>query len=150
MQAGTADIAGTALWQTVGRTFWLRTLGYTVGFLVLLGLPTVLIPNPLFSRMIAPTWWSYPMWIATALLAATILAARRLPGAACSIERPTVAGGGLAFLAIACPTCNLLVMTTLGASGALSLFAPVQPFLGVAGILLLVTTLVRILRMRSS
>jgi hypothetical protein len=58
-----------------------------------------------------------------------------------------VAGGGLAFLAVACPTCNLLVMTTLGMSGALSIFAPLQPFIGAAGIVLLAATLRRILRL---
>jgi hypothetical protein len=52
----------------------------------------------------------------------------------------------LAFLAVACPTCNLVVMTTLGMSGALSVFAPLQPLIGMAGIAVLGVTLARMLR----
>jgi hypothetical protein len=51
---------------------------------------------------------------------------------------------------VACPTCNLLVMTTLGMSGALSIFAPLQPFIGAAGIVVLAATLRRILRLAAA
>ena len=123
-----------------------RAAGYAALVALVMGIPTVLIPNPVFSRLIPPTWWSYPMWLTTAVLAGLVLAGRDVAGGACRVDRPAATGGGLAFLAVACPTCNLVVMTTLGMSGALSIFAPLQPLLGIAGIAVLTVTLVRMLR----
>ena len=37
-----------------------------IGFLV--GLPTDVIPNPVFGRPVPVTWWSYPVLVVTALL----------------------------------------------------------------------------------
>jgi len=44
----------------------------------------------------------------------------------------------LSFLAVGCPVCNKLVVLAVGASGALSYWAPVQPFPAVASAGLLV------------
>ena len=46
----------------------------TIGIAVVVGVVTVLIPNPVFGRDIAPVWWNYPVWIATSLLAGTVMA----------------------------------------------------------------------------
>jgi hypothetical protein len=61
----------------------------------------------------------------------------------------TVAGFG-AFLAIGCPLCNKVVLIALGASGAMSIWAPIQPILGVASVLLLGVTVVWRLRRRAA
>lgn len=54
-------------------------------------------------------------------------------------ERAVVGSGLATVLAVGCPVCNKLVVALLGASGALSWFAPIQPALGaLSGILLLV------------
>lgn len=42
------------------------------------------------------------------------------------------AGGVLSFLAVGCPICNKLVVLAVGVSGALSYWAPVQPFCAAA------------------
>ena len=43
------------------------------------------------------------------------------------------AGSGmLSFFAVGCPVCNKLVVLAIGISGALSYWAPVQPFLAAA------------------
>jgi hypothetical protein len=47
------------------------------------------------------------------------------------------AGALFSFLAVGCPVCNKLVLVALGYSGAIQYFAPVQPYLAAAGILLL-------------
>jgi hypothetical protein len=47
------------------------------------------------------------------------------------------AGALFSFLAVGCPVCNKLVLIALGYSGAIQYFAPVQPYLAAAGILLL-------------
>lgn len=45
------------------------------------------------------------------------MAARKLPGQACWVEGRTVAGSGLAYLAVACPVCNKIVISLIGDSG---------------------------------
>ena len=40
----------------------------------LIGIPTVLIPNPVFSREIAVVPWNYPVWIATSVLSVMLAA----------------------------------------------------------------------------
>lgn len=53
------------------------------------------------------------------------------------------AGGGvLSFLAVGCRICNKIVVWLIGVSGALSFFAPVQPYLAVAGLILFTVSLV--------
>jgi threonine/homoserine/homoserine lactone efflux protein len=47
---------------------------------------------------------------------------------------------------VACPPCHVLVVSALGTSGALSLFAPVQPVLGIVGVGVLGWALWRIVR----
>lgn len=125
----------------------------TAASLVLLGIPAVLIPNGLFSREIEPTWWSYPVWAATALLFGLLLAtyARPAPERRQDSAGPRGLGGGiLAWLAIGCPVCNKLVLLTVGTSGALTWFAPLQPLLAVAGLVLLVVALRTRLRTAAS
>lgn len=40
----------------------------------LIGLPTDVIPNPVFGRAVPVTWWSYPVLVVTALLSGLLLA----------------------------------------------------------------------------
>lgn len=54
-----------------------------------------------------------------------------------------VGGGVLSVLAIGCPTCNAVAVAALGTGGALAVFAPVQPVLGVAAIAVLLAALHR-------
>ncbi len=46
-----------------------------------------------------------------------------------------------AFVAIGCPLCNKVALVLLGASGALTVFAPLQPFIGAASLGMLAVTL---------
>ncbi|MEX0869686.1 MAG: hypothetical protein WD011_08435 [Nitriliruptoraceae bacterium] len=111
---------------------------------LLLGIPTDLVPNPVFDRMIEAPGWAYPAWIVTSVLAgllvATYVAQPPVDGDGHSVtsdERRFAAGGLLAVFAVGCPTCNALVVLALGSSGAVTLFQPAQPFLAIAGIGLL-------------
>jgi hypothetical protein len=45
-------------------------------------------------------------------------------------------GGFLAYLAVGCPLCNKAVVALVGASGAVTIFQPIQPFLGAIGLVL--------------
>lgn len=115
---------------------------------LLVGIPTVLIPNPIFGREIPPTWWSYPAWIATSVLSGMLLATYVRPGrpaadeagemVATEAERSSrfgVAGTVLAWFAVGCPVCNKIALIALGYGGAMTWFAPVQPVLAVGALL---------------
>lgn len=109
-------------------------------YLAVIAIPTAMIANPLFRRMTPPTVWSWVFWIAPALLFGPLVASylvdgpwRRCP----LLERKTLTGGVLSFLAVGCPICNKVVVAILGVSGALSYFAPLQPLLGALSVGLL-------------
>ena len=71
------------------------------------------------------------------------------PAEARSTTLGTIAGFG-AFLAIGCPVCNKIALVLLGTSGALTLFAPIQPVIGAVSLALLAGTLAWRLRSRAS
>ncbi len=116
-----------------------------IGVALLIGIPTDVIPNPVFGRPVPVTWWSYPTLAITAvlggLLAATYVRATADAAAASDeIDAPTRNGGIaglLSFFAVGCPVCNKLVIVALGATGARQWFEPVQPVLAVGSIVLL-------------
>ena len=110
-----------------------------------IGLPTDVIPNPVFGRPVPVTWWSYPTLAVTAvlggLLAATYVSDRSVtPTTLDEMDTPTRRGGIaglLSFFAVGCPVCNKLVIVALGTTGARQWFEPIQPALAVASIVLL-------------
>ena len=106
----------------------------------LVALPTAVIPNPIFGRAIEVTWWSYPIVIISGILGGLLIATYvREPGSEeiDTAAKVGTAGGLLAFFAVGCPVCNKLVLLALGTSGAMSWFAPVQPFLAVASVIVM-------------
>lgn len=119
------------------------------------GLPTDVIPNPVFGRPVDVTWWSYPVLVVTAVLGGLLVATYvRLPDTpqAAGIARlddeelDTAGkagglGGLLTFFAVGCPTCNKLAVVALGSTGALDWFAPAQPMLAALSLVLLVWAL---------
>ena len=91
--------------------------------------------------------YARPVWIASSLLSGLLVAvATSVRARACPPRRrrADAAGGvglALGWLAVGCPTCNQLVVGFLGVSGALSYFAPVQPWLAGASLALLIGAL---------
>ena len=149
-------------WATPRFRAW--ALAWTLISLLAYGLVTAIIPNPAFGRQVPPEQFAYAVWLVSAplmgFIAATYSAgagrAGRAPGV---IEvRPLVPSTGAAvpdegrtttlgmvagfgtFLAIGCPVCNKIALVLLGTSGALSVWAPIQPFLGAASLSLLAVT----------
>lgn len=119
---------------------------------LLVALPTAVIPNPVFGRAIEVTWWSYPTVIITGVLGGLLLATYVADRAAVPSDVADEAGGDVepdramtlgavggivSFFAVGCPVCNKLVLLALGATGAVSWFAPVQPFLALASMALM-------------
>jgi hypothetical protein len=116
-----------------------------------IGLPTDVIPNPVFGRPVPVAWWSYPVLAVTAvlggLLAATYVrngTATSSPGGDDDLDAPARAGGLgglLSFFAVGCPVCNKLVVIALGTAGARQWFEPFQPVLALASISLMAVAL---------
>ncbi len=129
-----------------------RWVGASVGMVstvLVVGLPTVLIPNSVFARAVPVTWWAWPVLAVTAVLAgllgATYIRDAGAPGAKAS-SRAGMAGGFLSYLAVGCPVCNKIALLALGYTGALRWFAPAQPWLAAAGVGLLAYAFHRRLR----
>lgn len=124
---------------------WLVAVLAGVGTFAMLGLATAVVANPVFGRSIAPTPWAMEVLVATSILTGLLTATyvRRDGGGLApqgADDRPArggLIGGALAYVAIGCPVCNKLVLLALGASGAVRVFAPIQPYLAMAGMLLL-------------
>jgi hypothetical protein len=139
------------------------------------GLVAAIIPNPVFGRQIPPESFAIAVWLLSAPLMGIIGATYSSPwapattplvilgregastGAASAAvrddDRATWLGGVAsfgAFLAIGCPVCNKLALLLLGTSGALSIWAPIQPILGAASLLLLAATAAWRLRLRAT
>ena len=137
--------------RNAGSAFWLRATAWAVAVALVLAVPSVLIATPLFSRMTPTTWWEYILLGVAAVLSGLVMATRRLPSArACRVEGKAMTGGGLTYIAIACPICNKIVVAALGISGALTYFAPLQPVIGIGGIVVLIVALRRLLKAAGS
>ena len=135
------------------------------------GVVSAIIPNPVFGRQIAPEPFAIAVWAASAPLMGLVLATYTAPApvatSAAMPLSPVPAGDGTpeqarsdgstlgalaglgAFLAIGCPVCNKAALLLLGTSGALSVWAPIQPILGVASLALLAGALAWRMRLRA-
>lgn len=130
--------------RNFGARRWLAAAAGTVAVALAIGLPTVLIPNPVFSRMTPVLWWNWPALIATSVLSGLLLATYVRQPSTEGTDRPARRGGvagALAYFAVGCPVCNKLVVVALGTSGAMTWFAPLQPVLAVLSIGLLAVAL---------
>ena len=135
----------------------------TAASLLAFGLVSAIIPNPVFGRQIPPEPFAIAVWLASAPLMGVVAATYFAPPRAVAVplaappvtreeERRSLLGyvGGFgAFLAIGCPVCNKAALVLLGTSGALNVWAPLQPILGAVSLALLVATLVWRLRVRA-
>jgi hypothetical protein len=115
-----------------------------------IGLPTDVIANPVFGRQGTPVEpWAIPVLAITAVLSGLLFATYFQDGDTVAtddsggLDRSSrfgsfgSFGGLLSFFAVGCPICNKVVVIALGTSGALTWFAPVQPYLGVVALGLL-------------
>lgn len=129
--------------RSFSATYWWRAFLIAAGAALIIGLPTRLIPNPLFVRMVPTTTIDYVVFVTSAILIGLTWAVPTVAAIEKGTERRSIFGGLGAFLAVGCPTCNKLVLLLLGSGGALTYFAPIQPFLGAGAVVLLVVALRR-------
>jgi hypothetical protein len=123
---------------------WVTAFVVAIATFFVIGIPTAVIENPIFGRAIGVTAWSVPVLIATSVLSGMLFATYVRMDAVITDENSAKVGsigGFLAYLAVGCPVCNKLALIALGSTGAIQYFGPVQPYLGAAGILLLMYAL---------
>lgn len=139
--------------QTLGQVLrgwehrrWAVASAVAVGYGLVVGVATVIIPNPVFARDIPVVAWNYPVLVLTALVVGLLTATYVRPrgstpsGLSSATDRRTsragMAGSVLAWFAVGCPVCNKIALLALGYSGALTWFAPLQPLLAVTALAL--------------
>lgn len=113
---------------------WRRGLAAVALSTLVVGVPTDVVDNPIFTRMTPVQWWDYLVLAATAIL--TGLWAMLPGGMTISGYRATGASL-IGALAVGCPVCNKLVVGLLGLSGALAIWSPLQPLLGAGSVVLI-------------
>jgi len=126
---------------------WLVAAAVTIATATLIGVPTGIIATPFYHRMTPVLWWNPPIWAVTAVLAGLVSAT--YVRSAVAARRPGQTSGlaSLAsLLAVGCPICNKIVVAAVGVSGALNLWAPVQPILAMLSVTALAASLVFRLR----
>jgi hypothetical protein len=164
----------------VDAKFRVHVLLWTALSALAYGLVAAIIPNPAFARQIPPEGFAIVVWLVSAPLMGVMGASYSSPWMAAPLARLPLSGDGVgvpirlpaqasaaprdderttwlggiasfgAFLAIGCPVCNKLALLLLGTSGALSIWAPIQPVLGALSLGLLAATVVWRLRLRAS
>lgn len=125
-------------------------VGFGIGFVGMAAageIPTDLIPNPWLTRMTPPQAYAYPVWLAVSILTGVLVASYvGIRGRACvppagGDRSAGVVGAAAGWLAVGCPVCNKLVVAAIGVGGALSWFAPRQPWLAAVSVLSLLGAL---------
>ena len=123
---------------------WVVAISVGVLTYFVIALPTAVVENPIFGREIAVTSWSVTVIVISSILTGLLTATYVKNDF--SDENPRQlkigsAGALLSLFAVGCPVCNKLALIALGYSGAIQYFAPIQPYLALAGIALLMYSL---------
>jgi hypothetical protein len=112
----------------------LVALGATLGTTLVIGIPTDVVPNPWFGREIGVRPFDVVTLVALSVVTAALVASYTLAGdSGTAVPRTGIGSGIIGWFA---------VVALLGASGATSTFAPLQPALGVAAVALASAALV--------
>ncbi len=123
---------------------WIVAVSVAVLTYFVIALPTAVVENPVFGREIGVTSWSVTVIVVTSILTGLLTATYVKNDFSDESPRQLKIGGAgalLSYLAVGCPVCNKLALIALGYSGAIQYFAPIQPYLAVAGIALLAYSL---------
>src|SRR5262249_10240020 len=109
-------------WRLV--RFGLASAVSAVAYLIVIGVPTAVIPNPWFERMTDVTASNVVFWIVPALLTGALLGSYVVPLAAttCEVGGRTVFAALPRFLPVGCRLCNKVVVLFIGAAGRAHVF----------------------------
>ncbi|NBH03444.1 hypothetical protein GTY80_09310 [Amycolatopsis sp. SID8362] len=110
------------------RRRWAAAVGAAALSALAVGVPTDVLDTPFFTRMTPVRWWEIPVLALTVALTGLWVAIPR-PAGDLRGRGGIVGSVTAAVLAVGCPVCNKVVVGLLGISGALGIWAPVQPAL---------------------
>ena len=116
-------------------TPWAWVIGLVAAALMLLAIggTTAIFENDYFRRMTPVRTQDYFFWGVSAALVG-LLAGTYVVSRAGEQLGKAVTGGFLADLAVGCPICNKVVVASIGTSGALTFFEPLQIVLGIMSV----------------
>jgi hypothetical protein len=107
-------------------------------FMVFTGITTVIIPNSRYIRMTPIALWDYIVYALTGILLGIFVGVyyyKRRTSINCA--NSATIGTVFGLFTYGCSLCNALLMSVIGATGIITYFEPVRPWLGLVGILLL-------------
>mgnify|MGYP006279401861 FL=1 len=111
-----------------------RAIGVSVGSLLLFGVVTGLLPNPVYVRMVPRTGLDYLFLVLTAGFLGLYTYQRQTEKQ--PDDKTAGVSAALGFLAFGCPTCNALLLALFSNSAWLAYFDPLRPVLGGISVLL--------------
>ncbi len=120
--------------------------GMGLGVLLLVGIPSGVIPNPFFVRPLDARATDFVFLGAMAALAVALGATYGVPAACPPQDGKALGSGLLLFVGIGCPVCNKVVLLLVGATGAVTYFEPIQPLFSLAAFALMAVALALRLR----
>ncbi|WTZ54791.1 hypothetical protein OG716_24195 [Nocardia sp. NBC_01388] len=116
---------------------WLIAAAAGLAAALVVGVPTGVVSTPFYTRMTPVLWWNYPVWLATAVLSGLITATYVRSLVPSTIRSAGIWANLASAFAVGCPVCNKLVVALIGVSGALTVWAPLQPVLAFASLAVL-------------
>jgi hypothetical protein len=108
------------------------------GVFAFFGTVTGLIPNPLYVRMVPRTYTDFLFLSLTSVLVGVYMT-QRVTCEECATDGWAFAGTAGGFFAVACPICNVLLLTAFSSSALMTYFDPYRPVLGAVSVVVLVT-----------
>ena len=123
---------------------WIVAISVGLLTFFVIAIPTAVVQNPVFGREIGVTSWSVTVIVVSSILTGLLTATYVKNEFSDENPRQLKIGGAgalLSYFAVGCPVCNKLALVALGYSGAIQYFAPIQPYLALAGIALLMYSL---------
>lgn len=127
----------------------LKFTGYALGFGILafliLSIPTAVIRNHFFFRMTPTYWFDYIFLVVNSVLIGLYFASTYTSSKpeACVVEKKSMFAQGLAFLGIACPICNKLLVYIFSATFLMTFLEPIRPYISLASAILLLWLVAR-------
>ena len=146
------DVADSPVvaWERPRPRIGVAVLAALATFL-LIGVPTDIVPNPVFGREVPVRPWEPYVLVLTSILTGLWFGLQRARAATPDDEDssvPTLSAAGLALFAVACPVCNKIILIALGTSGALGFWEPLQPYLAVISLVALTASVLYAARKR--
>ena len=123
---------------------WIVAISVGLLTFFVIAIPTAVVQNPVFGREIGVTSWSVTVIVVSSILTGLLTATYVKNEFSDENPRQLKIGGAgalLSYFAVGCPVCNKLALVALGYSGAIQYFAPIQPYLALGGIALLMYSL---------